>query len=115
MYPQFPQDTYNYPYMQQPPMYPMPMMKMKPSLLQSMKYSLNQMSMSSTLRTAQKTLYTVNQIIPIVNQLRPVVHNAATAFKVVKAVKQFDFDDEIDQSVNENPDIFENMLPQEKA
>ena len=52
--------------------------------------------MSSTLRTAQKTLYTVNQMIPIINQLRPVLHNASTAFRVVKAVKQFDFDDSVE-------------------
>ena len=74
--------------------------------------------MSSTIRTAQKTLYTANQIIPIVNQLRPVLHNATTAFRVVKAVKQFDFDDldeEIDQSINQESEVFENMLPQEKA
>ena len=98
-----------------PMMYPM---MQKPSLLQSMKYSLNQLSMSSTIRTAQKTLYTVNQIIPIVNQLRPVVHNAKTAFRVVKAVKQFDFEDvseEIDQNVNEDSPVFQNMFPKEKA
>ena len=64
MYPQFPGNPYPYPYMpQQSMMYPMGMMGMKPSLLQSMKYSLNQLSMSSTIRTAQKTLYTANQII----------------------------------------------------
>lgn len=59
MYPQFPGNPYPYPYMpQQSMMYPMGMMGMKPSLLQSMKYSLNQLSMSSTIRTAQKnTLY----------------------------------------------------------
>ena len=109
MYPQFPGNPYPYPYMpQQSMMYPMGMMGMKPSLLQSMKYSLNQLSMSSTIRTA----------IPIVNQLRPVLHNATTAFRVVKAVKQFDFDDldeEIDQSINQESEVFENMLPQEKA
>ena len=113
MYPQFPGNPYPYPYMPQ-----QSMMGMKPSLLQSMKYSLNQLSMSSTIRTAQKTLYTANQIIPIVNQLRPVLHNATTAFRVVKAVKQFDFDDldeEIDQSINQESEVFENMLPQEKA
>ena len=116
MYPQFPGNPYPYPYMpQQSMMYPMGMMGMKPSLLQSMKYSLNQLSMSSTIRTAQKTLYTANQIIPIVNQLRPVLHNATTAFRVVKAVKQFDFDEEIDQSINQESEVFENMLPQEKA
>ena len=112
MYPQFPGNPYPYPYMpQQSMMYPMGMMGMKPSLLQSMKYSLNQLSMSSTIRTAQKTLYTANQI-------RPVLHNATTAFRVVKAVKQFDFDDldeEIDQSINQESEVFENMLPQEKA
>ena len=111
MYPQFPGNPYPYPYMpQQSMMYPMGMM--------GMKYSLNQLSMSSTIRTAQKTLYTANQIIPIVNQLRPVLHNATTAFRVVKAVKQFDFDDldeEIDQSINQESEVFENMLPQEKA
>ena len=93
MYPQFPGNPYPYPYMpQQSMMYPMGMMGMKPSLLQSMKYSLN--------------------------QLRPVLHNATTAFRVVKAVKQFDFDDldeEIDQSINQESEVFENMLPQEKA
>lgn len=113
MYPQFPNDPYSYPY------YPQqfyPMMPQKPSLLQSMKYSLNQMSMSSTIRTAQKTLYTVNQIIPIVNQLRPVLHNAKTAFRVVKAVKSFDLDDidqDIDKSVHQDSEVFENMLPKE--
>lgn len=116
MYPQFPNQSFPYPYIPQYPIYPYPpMMTPKPSLLQSMKYSLNQMSMSSTLRTAQKTLYTVNQLIPIVNQLRPVVHNATTAFRVVKAVKEFNFDDEIDENVHDNPEIFENMYPEEKA
>ena len=48
MYPHFPGNPYPYPYMpQQSMMYPMGMMGMKPSLLQSMKYSLNQLSMSS--------------------------------------------------------------------
>lgn len=116
MYPKYPQIPYEYPpYQSMPMMYPM---MQKPSLLQSMKYSLNQLSMSSTIRTAQKTLYTVNQIIPIVNQLRPVVHNAKTAFRVVKAVKQFDFEDvseEIDQNVNEDSPVFQNMFPKEKA
>ncbi len=112
MYPQYPNDFNQFmpPYY---PQYPMMPMYQKPSLLQSMKYSLNQISMSSTLRTAQKTLYTVNQMIPIINQLRPVLHNASTAFRVVKAVKQFDFDEidnEIDNSVNEESEVFENML-----
>lgn len=109
MYPEFPQDPqfqqYYYPYY--------PMLPQRPSLLQSMKYSLNKVSLSSTLRTTQKTLYTINQIIPIVNQLRPVLHNASTAFRVVKAVKQFDFDDideEIDKNVEQQSDTFENMI-----
>ena len=86
-----------------------------------MKTSMGQLSMSSTIRTAQKTLYTANQLIPIINQLRPVLHNATTAFRVVKAVKTFDFDEidqEIDQSIQESPKennenedkVFENML-----
>ena len=44
--------------------------------------------------------------------------SVTTAFRVVKAVKQFDFDDldeEIDQSINQESEVFENMLPQEKA
>lgn len=112
MYPQYPYDYSQFmpSYYPQYPMMPMPQ---KPSLLQSMKYSLNQISMSSTIRTAQKTLYTVNQIIPIINQLRPVLHNASTAFKVVKAVKQFDFDEvdeEIDNNVDKDSEVFKNML-----
>lgn len=108
MYPQFPNDPF---YNNYQPYYPQyPMIPHKPSLLQSMKYSFNQASVSSTIRTAQKTLYTVNQLIPIINQLRPVLHNASTAFKVVKAVKQFNFDDEIDQNVDERSTQFENML-----
>lgn len=108
MYPQFPQGPYQYPF------YPQnyyPMMPPKPSLLQSMRYSMNQMNLSSTLKTAQKTLYTVNQIIPIVNQLRPVLYNATTAFRVVKAVKQFDFDDIDDQIHEVDQNVFDNMLP----
>ena len=107
MYSQYPYDPYVF---YQQPYYPM--MPQKPSLLQSMKYSLNQISMSSTLRTAQKTLYTANQLIPIINQLRPVLHNAKTAFHVVIAVKQFDFDEideEIDQNIKEEQ-TFENMI-----
>lgn len=114
MYPQYPNFPYN-PYYQQP-IYPI--MYQKPSLLQSMKYSMNQMNLSSTIKTAQKTLYTANQIIPIINQLRPVLHNASTAFRVVKAVKQFDFDDideEINQNVNPQDNIFENMMDQNKT
>ena len=113
MYPEFPESPYLYSYPQQPYFYPM--MPQKPSLLQSMKYSMNRMNLSSTLRTAQKTIYTVNQIIPIVNQLKPVLHNASTAFKVVKAVKQFDFDeidDEIDHNVTQDKVTFKNMLNQ---
>lgn len=110
MYQQFPNQSHSF-----PPYYPYPPMMYKPSLLQSMRHSLNQISMSSTLRTAQKTLYTVNQVIPIINQMRPVLHNASTAFRVVKAVKSFDFDDEIDQSLSQDQQTFENMLPQEKA
>lgn len=114
MYPQYPFNYNQYMPSYYYPPYPM-MMPQKPSLLQSMKYSLNQVSMSSTLRTAQKTLYTVNQIIPIINQLRPVLHNASTAFKVVKVVKQFDFDeidDEIDHNVTQDKVTFKNMLNQ---
>ena len=88
MYPQYPYDDYNFPYN---PYYPM--MPQRPSLLQSMKYSMHQMNLSSTIRAAQKTLYTANQIIPIIIQLKPILHNASTAFRVAKAVKQFDFDD----------------------
>lgn len=112
MYPQYPNNfpnSYYPPYYSQYPMMSQP----KPSLLNSVKYSISRVSMSTTLRTAQKTLYTVNQIIPIINQLRPVLHNASTAFKVVKAVKEFDFDeidDEIVNNVNENTETFKNML-----
>jgi hypothetical protein len=87
------------------------MMPRKPSLLQSMKNSMQQLNMSSTLRTAQKTLYTMNQIIPIINQLRPVIHNASTAFRVAKAVRSINdegLDEEIDNHLNEQQ--FENML-----
>lgn len=104
MYPQYPYDPYFQPYY--------PMMPQKPSLLQSMRYSFHQASLQSTLRTAQKTLYTVNQLIPVINQLRPVIHNAKTAFRVVKAVKQFDFD-EIDKDIDENindEQTFEHMI-----
>lgn len=109
MYPQFPNHQF-------PPIQPyqgmhqmmgmhqmtgIPNMMGKPSLLQSMKLSLGQMNMSSTIRTVQKTLYTANQVIPIINQLRPVLHNATTAFRVVKTVKQFDFDD-IDQDIEQS-------------
>lgn len=118
MYPQFPQDHYD-PYFWTPPIYPMPIIAPKPSLLQSMKYSLGQMNLSSTIKTAQKTLYTANQIIPIIYQLRPVLHNAKTAFRVVKAVKQFDLDDidaDIEQNVQATNDntVFENMMPTSK-
>lgn len=87
--------------------YPIP--PRKPSLLQSMRYSMQQMNVASTIRTAQKTLYTVNQIIPIVNQLRPIIHNASTAFKVAKVVKNMEnFDDEIDEDLKDK--FFENMV-----
>lgn len=98
MYPQYP-DDYRYYYPQSYNQYPM--MYKKPSLLENMKYSVHQFSMSSTLRTTQRTLYTVNQIIPIIYQLRPVIQNASTAFKIVKTVKQFDFD-EIDKEISNN-------------
>ena len=109
MYPQYPPYDF-YPY------YP-PMMYQKPSLLQSMRYSLHEMNLSSTIQTAQKTLYTANQLIPIINQLRPVLHNAKTAFRVVKAVKSFDLDDideDIDKNVQVESQTFENMLPVRK-
>ncbi len=60
----------------------------QPTLMQSIKYSLNQVNAAKILEGAQKTLYTANQIIPIINQLRPVVSNAKTAFRVAKAVKE---------------------------
>ncbi len=111
-YPQYSQFDF-YPYYP-----PMPMFYQKPSLLQSMKYSLRQMNLSSTIQTAQKTLYTANQLIPIIHQLRPVLHNAKTAFRVVKAVKSFDLDDidkDIDQNVHvEEPQTFEHMYPERK-
>ncbi len=108
MYPEFNNYPYYYSYPQQP-FYPV--MLQKPSLLNAMKYSLNRMNLSSTLKTAQKTIYTVNQIIPIVNQLKPVLHNASMAFRVVKAVKQFDLDD-IDEDIDKNvhQQTFENMI-----
>ncbi len=83
-----------YPYMMnmQYPPYP------KPSLLANVKYSINQLNLSSTLQTTQKTIYTINQIIPIINQLRPIIHNASTAFRVAKTMKNFNFDD-IDEQV----------------
>jgi hypothetical protein len=59
---------------------------------------MQRLNLSSTIKTAQKTLYTANQIIPIINQLRPIIHNASTAFKVAKVVKNFD--DEIDNELN---------------
>ncbi len=113
MYPEFYNDPYLFTYPTQS-FYPM---MPKPSLLQSMKFSMNRMNLSSTLRTAQKTIYTVNQIIPIVNQLRPVLHNASTAFRVVKAVKQFDFED-IEEDIDKNVEQslpFENMLEKNES
>ena len=88
-----------------------PIMPRRPTLLQSMRYSMQQMNVSSTIRTAQKTLYTMNQIIPIINQLRPVIHNATTAFRVAKAVRTIhdDLDDEIDENLN-STQTFENMI-----
>ncbi|MCD7951070.1 MAG: hypothetical protein LUG12_12550 [Erysipelotrichaceae bacterium] len=74
----YPYDSYDYYY----PIY------YRPTLLQSLKYSLNNINISKTLETAQKTLYTANQIIPIINQLRPVISNAKTALRVAKAVKE---------------------------
>src|SRR5699024_8020764 len=109
MYPQYPPYDF-YPY------YP-PMMYQKPSLLQSMRYSLHQMNFSTTILISQKTLYTTNQLITIINQLRPVLHNAKTAFRVVKAVKSFDLDDideDIDKNVQVESQTFENMLPVSK-
>ena len=63
MYPQYPQIPYEYPpYQSMPMMYPM---MQKPSLLQSMKYSLNQLSMSSTIRTAQKPFILLIKLYPL--------------------------------------------------
>lgn len=70
----------------------------RPSLLQNVKYSINQLNLSSTLQTTQKTIYTINQIIPIINQLRPIINNASTAFRVAKTMKNFNFDD-IDKEI----------------
>jgi hypothetical protein len=79
-----------------------------------MKYSMQRLNLSSTIKTAQKTLYTANQIIPIINQLKPIIHNASTAFKVAKAVKSFDndIDKEIDQELNNQS--FSHMINNEK-
>lgn len=90
-----------YPYNEQDPYYPpyYPPIYQRPSLLQQVRYSLNQMNLQSSIHTAQKTIYTINQIIPIVYQLRPVLHNAKAAFKVAQVVKNIDLDD-IDQSVD---------------
>lgn len=108
MYPQYPPYDF-YPYY--------PMMYQKPSLLQSMRYSLHQMNLASTIQTAQKTLYTANQLIPIIHQLQPVLHNAKTAFRVVRAVKSMQFDDideDIDKNVHVETQPFENMYPTKK-
>ena len=100
-----------YPYYNQynnyPMYYPYSPMPKKPPLLYQMKNSLQKTSWSTTLRNTQRTIYTINQIIPIVYQLKPVISNASQAFKIAKAVKQFDFDD-IDNEITEiNP---QNML-----
>lgn len=85
---------YDYPYMynMQYPIY------QRPSLLQSVKYSMSQINLSTTIQTTQKTIYTINQIIPIINQLKPMIQNASTAFRVAKTIKNFDFDD-IDKDI----------------
>ena len=79
--------------------YPYPQMIKRPPLIYQMRNSLNKVTWTSSLKNAQKTIYTVNQIIPIIYQLKPVISNASQAFKIAKAVKQFDFD-EIDNQIN---------------
>lgn len=97
MYPEYyDYNAYN-PY---PMYYPYPMMPKRPPLIYQMRNSLNRVTWSSSLKNAQKTIYTVNQIIPIIYQLKPVLSNASQAFKIAKAVKQFDFD-EIDHQIQE--------------
>ena len=97
MYPEYP-DYYNY--NNYPMYYAYPPMTRKPPLLYQMRNSLNKTTWSTSLRNAQKTIYTINQIIPIVYQLKPVISNATQAFRIVKAVKQFDFDDIDEQITN---------------
>lgn len=91
-------NPYDFPYYYQNQFFYPPYQK--PSLLQKMKYSMQQMNISSTIKTTQKTLYTINQIIPIIHQLKPVISNATTAFKVAKVVKSIDdLDEEIDNNL----------------
>lgn len=97
MYHEYP---YYDPYNNYPMYYPYSPMPRKPPLLYQMKNSLQRTSWSTTLRNTQKTIYTINQIIPIVYQLKPVISNASQAFKIAKAVKQFDFDN-IDKEITE--------------
>ena len=96
-----------YPYNNYPMYYPYSPMPKKPPLLYQMKNSFQKTNWNTTLRNTQKTIYTINQIIPIVYQLKPVISNASQAFKIAKAVKQFDFDD-IDKEITETN--HQNML-----
>ncbi len=100
MYPEYP-DYMNYNnYNNYPMYYPYPPMPRKPPLLYQMRNSLTRTSWNTTLKNTQKTIYTINQIIPIVYQLKPVLTNATQAFRIAKAVKQFDFDD-IDNQITQ--------------
>lgn len=81
-----------YPYYQYP-------MYQRPSLLQNVKMSINQLNLSQTLETTQKTIYTINQIIPIIIQLKPLVYNASQAIRIAKTMRSFDFND-IDDSIH---------------
>ena len=97
MYPEYP--YYNQ-YNNYPMYYPYPPIYKKTPLIYQMRNSINKTTWSTTLKNTQKTIYTINQIIPIVYQLKPVLSNASQAFKIAKAVKQFDFD-EIDSQITQ--------------
>lgn len=108
MYPEY--DDY-YDYNSYPMYYPYPPMYKRPPLIHQMRNSLSKVTWSTTLRNTQRTIYTINQIIPIIYQLKPVISNATQAFKITKALKQFDLD-EIDHQIQEpySETIKENVL-----
>ena len=114
MYP----DPMDYPYTSEP--FIQPMSNYYPTYMPPMPYKKRgiPLDIQTTLRTAQKAIFTMNQLIPVIYQVRPILHNAKTAFRVIKAVKQMDLDSDpyLDQEIDEalqntqSSASFENML-----
>lgn len=65
--------------------------------------------LKSTLITTQKSLVLLKEVIPLIYSILPMIENMKTTINVAKALKQVNFDEEIDEAINHGQ-MFKNML-----